>query len=80
MKVLVPLAGLIDRDAELKRLDKEIDARSQDLARVQGKLGNENFTARAPAAVVDKERRRAGELEAALRNLRDQHKRIAALN
>ena len=52
----VELAGLIDVDAELERLSKEADKARADLARVEGKLANEQFTSRAPAEVVAKER------------------------
>jgi valyl-tRNA synthetase len=80
MKVLVPLAGLIDREAELLRLDREIDRARKDLDRARGKLGNDNFVARAPAEVVDKERQRATELETTLNELSSQRERVAALS
>jgi len=80
MKVLVPLAGLIDRDAELQRLDREIERTRKDLDRARGKLGNDNFVSRAPAEVVEKERQRAGELETALNELSSQRARVAALS
>lgn len=79
MKVLVPMAGLIDKDAELARLDKEIERRRQDVARVEKKLANENFTAKAPAEVVDKERAKRDESLAALGKLEAQRAEIAAL-
>jgi valyl-tRNA synthetase len=80
MKVLVPLAGLIDREAELLRLDREIDRARKDLDRARGTLGNDNFVARAPAEVVDKERQRATELETTLNELSSQRERVAALS
>ncbi|MBU2215093.1 MAG: valine--tRNA ligase, partial [Gammaproteobacteria bacterium] len=49
MQVLVPMAGLIDKDAELARLDKEIARLSGEVQRVGGKLSNEGFVAKAPA-------------------------------
>ena len=58
MQVLVPMAGLIDKDAELARLDKEIQRLQGEVQRVGGKLANEGFVAKAPAEVLDKERDR----------------------
>jgi valyl-tRNA synthetase len=69
MKVLVPMAGLIDKEAELARLDKEIDRRRQEVARVEKKLANESFTAKAPAEVVEKERGKLADASAALQTL-----------
>jgi valyl-tRNA synthetase len=72
LKVMVPLAGLIDVATERDRLGKELERRSQELERVSAKLANQAFVAKAPAAVVDKERAKAAEIEAALATLRDQ--------
>ena len=72
MKLLIPLAGLIDLSAERARLGKEIERRARDLRRSEGKLGNADFVARAPAEVVARERARARELAAALDRLRAQ--------
>ncbi|WP_370051836.1 valine--tRNA ligase [Neptunomonas sp.] len=55
MEVLVPMAGLIDKDAELARLKKEMEKLGKDVARVEGKLNNAKFMANAPEAVVAKE-------------------------
>ncbi len=79
MKVLIPLGGLIDVEAELQRLEKEIEKTHQDLKRVQGKLNNENFVSRAPAEVVDKERQRVANLENTLANLTTQRGKVAKL-
>lgn len=56
VELLIPLAGLIDKDAELKRLEKELTRLAVEIKRLQEKLGNANFTQRAPAAVVAKEK------------------------
>ncbi|MFN2329688.1 MAG: valine--tRNA ligase [Chromatocurvus sp.] len=56
LELLVPLAGLIDVDAELARLDRETGKLSDDINRLEKKLANAGFTDKAPAAVVDKER------------------------
>ncbi|MDH4555221.1 valine--tRNA ligase [Pseudomonas sp. BN417] len=79
MQVLVPMAGLIDKDAELARLDKEIQRLDGEVKRVGGKLGNEGFVAKAPAEVIEKERAKLAEAEQALANLTEQRGRIASL-
>ena len=48
MEVLVPMAGLIDKDAELARLDKEILRLQGEVQRVGGKLSNAGFVDKAP--------------------------------
>jgi len=80
MTVLIPLANLIDKEAELARLGREIDKRHQDLGRVRGKLENERFLARAPAEVVARERSKAAELEGELERLQAQAARIQRLD
>jgi valyl-tRNA synthetase len=79
MKILIPMAGLIDKDAELKRLDKEIARLTDDVARTEAKLANPAFVDKAPAAVVDKERAKLADHAAAIANLRTQRDKIAAL-
>ncbi|GLZ85843.1 valine--tRNA ligase [Metapseudomonas resinovorans] len=79
MQVLVPMAGLIDKDAELARLDKEIQRLDGEVKRVGGKLGNEGFVAKAPPEVIEKERAKLAEAEQALANLTEQRSRIASL-
>jgi valyl-tRNA synthetase len=79
MEVLVPMAGLIDKDAELARLDKEIARLDGEVKRVGGKLANEGFVAKAPAEVLEKERAKLVEAEQALAKLVEQRQRIATL-
>jgi valyl-tRNA synthetase len=79
MKILIPMAGLIDKDAELKRLDKEITRLTDDVARTEAKLANPAFVDKAPAAVVDKERAKLADHAAAIANLQAQRTKIAAL-
>jgi valyl-tRNA synthetase len=79
MKLLIPLAGLIDKEAEIIRLGKELDYKRSELARCEQKLSNESFVARAPAAVVEKEQTRAVELKTAISSLEEQQKKIQAL-
>jgi valyl-tRNA synthetase len=79
MELLVPMAGLIDKNAELARLNKGIDKLSNELERLESKLGNSDFTARAPAEVVTKEREKCVALQTALVQLKNQQQAIAAL-
>lgn len=79
MQVLVPMAGLIDTTAELARLDKEIGRLQGEIKRVVGKLSNQGFVAKAPAAVIEKERVKQTEYEHALEQLTEQRARMAAL-
>ena len=69
LEILVPLEGIIDRDAEVGRLERQLGKLEKDLARSHAKLGNPSFRDRAPAAVVEKERRRAAEIEASIGKL-----------
>ena len=52
------MAGLVDKDAELARLDKELEKVVKEIETIENKLANEGFVSRAPAAVVEKERER----------------------
>ncbi len=79
MRILIPLAGLIDKDAELARLDKEIGRLEKDIARTEGKLSNPKFIDKAPEAVVQKERDKLEDAHKALENLKTQRERIHAL-
>src|SRR5690606_24406444 len=79
MEILVPMAGLSDKDAELARLRKEIDKADKEIGRVQGKLGNESFVAKAPADVVEKERAKLADMSSARDKLQDQLEKIKAL-
>ena len=79
MQLMIPMAGLIDKDAELARLARETDRLEKETKRLSGKLGNAGFVAKAPAAVVDVERCKLADAEAALIKLREQTTRISAL-
>ncbi len=79
LKLLIPIAGLIDRDAELERLDREIAKLRADLERGRDKLANPAYVDRAPREIVDRERNRVAELQAALTKLGHQRERIGAL-
>ncbi len=79
LSVLIPMAGLIDKEAELARLSKAIEKLEKDVARTQGKLGNENFVSKAPEAVINKEKEKLADAESALAKLIDQKLQISAL-
>ncbi|MBB3046883.1 valyl-tRNA synthetase [Litorivivens lipolytica] len=79
MELLVPMADLIDKDAELARLEKEIGKLEKEVQRLAGKLGNEGFVAKAPAEVVNKEKEKLAAQEQSLQKMREQKDRIAAL-
>jgi valyl-tRNA synthetase len=79
LKVMVPLAGLVDAEAERVRLDKEIGRLTKELARLQGKLGNEKFIENAPGEVVDKERLKARDADASLATLRGQREQLEGI-
>ena len=79
MKILIPMAGLIDKDAELARLEKEILKINNDLPRIKGKLSNPTFVDKAPPAVIDKEKAKLAELCSVLSNLEQQHAKILAM-
>ncbi len=70
LEIHLPLAGLIDLGEEARRLTKEIDKAEAEFARLAAKLANPQFTDKAPAAVVAKERARVAELTEALAKLR----------
>ncbi|MCC8367269.1 valine--tRNA ligase [Xenorhabdus sp. PB61.4] len=78
-EVLIPMAGLVDKDAELARLDKEIEKLDKEISGIEGKLSNEGFVSRAPEAVVAKERERLATNNAAKEKLLAQKVTIAAL-
>lgn len=79
MEVLVPIAGLIDKEAELARLDKEIQKLTADAQRTTGKLSNASFVEKAPAEVIEKERAKLAEAEQAISRLNEQRSKIINL-
>lgn len=76
MRVLIPLAGLIDLGAEKTRLSKEIGRIEVEIKKCEGKLGNANFVANAPAEVVAQERQRIADWGVQLTALREQAQKL----
>ena len=79
MELLVPIAGLIDKQAELARLDKEIDRLKKDRYKAETKVKNPEFTKKAPEEVVHKEREKLAKIESALKKLTEQRGNVADL-
>ena len=79
MRILIPLAGLIDVDAERERLARDIAKQTKQKSMLEGKLGNANFTEKAPAEVVENERKKLEEVVLALTQLAEQQARIESL-
>ncbi len=79
LRILVPLAGLIDVDAERDRLGKQLARTHDDLGKVQKKLANQSFVANAPADVVAKENARVAELTQRAQQLAQQLARLAEI-
>ncbi|WP_447870021.1 valine--tRNA ligase [Serratia fonticola] len=78
-ELLIPMAGFIDKDAEIARLSKEMGKLDGEIASIEGKLSNEGFVARAPEAVVAKERERLAACKEGKLKLQEQQATIAAL-
>ncbi|ATA20381.1 valyl-tRNA synthetase [Gibbsiella quercinecans] len=78
-ELLIPMAGFIDKDAEIARLTKEMAKLDGEIAAIEGKLANESFVARAPEAVVNKERDRLAACKEGKVKLQEQQATIAAL-
>ena len=79
MRILVPMAGLIDKDAELDRLERERQRLEGEIERARSKLANESFVEKAPAAVVEKERTKLEDARNALEQVEAQRERVAGL-
>jgi valyl-tRNA synthetase len=79
MRVLIPLTGLIDKNQEITRLNKEINKLTLKQRQFSGKLSNEKFITAAPRAVVEKERQKLALVKQALDDLKLQLDKISAL-
>jgi valyl-tRNA synthetase len=79
MRMLVPMKGIIDVDAERTRLTKQQGKINKDLQRSVGKLENEKFANNAPAEVVTQEQERVVEFEKAIAQLTEQLEKLDEL-
>ncbi|WP_370427061.1 valine--tRNA ligase [Actinobacillus pleuropneumoniae] len=79
VEVLIPMAGFINKEAELARLTKEIEKMRGEITRIENKLGNEAFVAKAPEAVIAKEREKMQEYQNGLEKLQTQYQAIENL-
>ena len=80
LELFVPLAGLVDVAGECAKLDKEQGKIEQELKRVQGKLNNEKFLAKAPPEVVKKEREKEEELLGTLTTINENRRRLREID
>jgi valyl-tRNA synthetase len=79
LEIRVPMAGVIDIEQELVRLDKEITKHESELARLEGKLNNKAFVERAPTEVVVAERQKQEQAASSIATLRRQRSQIEVL-
>ncbi len=80
LRILVPLAGIIDVAAERERLGKQVARTQDDLAKARRKLDNQNFVANAPEEIVAKENARVAEFEQRVQQLTQQLARLAEID
>ncbi|MEO1926114.1 MAG: hypothetical protein ABGY08_09030, partial [Gammaproteobacteria bacterium] len=79
MKILIPIAGLIDKEAEIERLQKEIQKIEKALPRIEGKLNNPKFIDKAPEDVIAKEQEKLAALLSSQHSLNQQLTKIQLL-
>ena len=79
LELLIPMAGLIDVEAELARLAKQLEKATKELDKVSGKLSNERFVSNAPEAVITKEKAKQAEFQTTCDKLNEQIETIKAL-
>jgi valyl-tRNA synthetase len=79
LEILVPMAGIIDVDAELARLDREIEKNALEAKKLSGKLSNAKFVDNAPAEVVAKERQKLNDFESSLTLLQEKRSVISEM-
>lgn len=79
LEVLIPMAGLIDVEAELARISKQLEKAQKGLEQVERKLANEKFVNNAPEAVLAKEKEKLAEYSEAKAKLLEQKEKIESL-
>lgn len=79
IELLIPMADLIDKDAEMARLNRELAKLDKDISLAEGKLGNPNFTDKAPTEIIAKEQEKLAQARQAREKLVEHQRRIASL-
>jgi valyl-tRNA synthetase len=79
MKILIPLAGLIDKEEETQRINKQIEKINQEIMRGEGKLKNEKFVSKAPDHLVAAEKDKLASNKTALQELSEQLEKLKSL-
>ena len=76
MRVHVPLGSFIDVEAEIKRLNKELEKVEKDIAGVEGRLSNKAFTDKAPKEIIDKAQKQLDDAKSSQKLLLEQMERV----
>ncbi len=79
LEVYIPLAGLINKEVEMSRLDKEISKIKKEQEKFMHKLNNPNYVKKAPPEIVAKERQRLEQSESTLKKLQEHYEQIESL-
>ena len=79
LRLLIPLAGLIDKEQELSRLTREVNKLEPEIEKLAAKLANAGFVSKAPAQVVEKEKEKLAGMRHTLQELKIQFEKISAL-
>ncbi|WP_028387752.1 valine--tRNA ligase [Legionella fairfieldensis] len=79
MELLIPMAGLIDKEAELVRLNKEITKLDKDITLAETKLNNPQFTGKAPADIIAKEQEKLNQAKLGKAKLIQHRKTVEGL-
>jgi len=79
LEIMIPMAGLIDKNAELARIAKALDKLQKDFDRTQGKLNNEKFVSNAPDAVIEKEKAKLADFTMQMGKLHSQRSNIESI-
>lgn len=80
LEIFIPMAGFINKEEEAARLNREIAKLQKDLSIIEGKLENPQFVDKAPAAVVEKERKKQEEMKVTMDKLNHQLKQLSQLS